>query len=80
MRREPALLPPTLPARLPDNTNFSNPAIPLGARESGTKLGYSTWQCGDGQLWPGAGACSEGEQNKQSLAVGGEEKRGAVPF
>lgn len=77
-RRSTARKTPTLPGRLPDNTNFSNPVIPLGARESGSKLGYSATAV------QGQAALARGLfrrlKNEQSFAVGREEKRGTVPF
>lgn len=78
VEQEPALHPPTSPGRLPDNTNFSNPAIPLRARESGSKLGYSAMAV------QGQAALAKGLfrrlKNEQSFAVGKEKKRGTVPF
>lgn len=73
--QEPALHPPTSPARLPDNTIFSNLVILLGARESGSKQGYSaTAAQGQAALARGRGLFRR-PKNEQSFAVGREEKR-----
>lgn len=82
------MLPPALPARLPDNTNFSNPAIPLGARESGTKLGYSAWPSGGIQHGSvGMGSSGQGQglvqkvNKKSKVWLWGERrKEGQCPF
>lgn len=77
------MLPPALPARLPDNTNFSNPAIPLGARESGTKR--PSWGIQHGSV--GTGSCGQGQglvqkvNKKSKVWLWGERrKEGQCPF
>jgi len=78
--QEPALPPPALPARLPENTNFSSPAIPLGAREGGSKL-----RCSAAVAWGQAALARRRglfrrPKNDRSFAVGREEKRETEPF